>query len=175
MKFNTKVSLFLFAMFLNYTANAGSGDEMDLDSHQNKIENNNTIKRKKFKINNKIVIRAQNKATKRTLDEFYDDSDESFNELSLYNDGCYKSNTNIIKQVNSYDEDINTKKTKKHDSHHDIPEIELEQGLQNANTNEHETNFADELTNLMGNIYIDFGNGNTNGSYVEGNFKKSFN
>ncbi|MDP1725080.1 MAG: hypothetical protein Q8L85_10325 [Alphaproteobacteria bacterium] len=180
MKFSTKVSLFLFAMFLNYTANAGSGDEMDLDADQHKIElkadsNNNTTKRKKFKRNNNLTY-IQNRATKRTIDEFYDDSDESINELSLYNDGCYKSNTNtiIINQIDIRDT-LNTNKTKKHDSHPETPEIELEQGLQNANTNEHETNFEDELSSLLGNIYIDFGNGNTNGSYVESNFKKSLN
>ncbi|MDP3533341.1 MAG: hypothetical protein Q8S31_08670 [Alphaproteobacteria bacterium] len=94
MKFNTKVSLFLFAMFLNYTANAGSGDEMDINADQNQIQpkadsNNNAIsgKRKKFKTNKKLV-RAQNKATKRTKDAFYDESNASVktNNCDIYYD-----------------------------------------------------------------------------------------
>lgn len=94
MKFNPKVSLFLCAMFLNCTVNASSDDEMDmdLDAYQHRIElkadsNNNTIKRKKFKTNKKLV-RTQNKATKRKKDEsntsvnctvYYDQPKEELN------------------------------------------------------------------------------------------------
>jgi hypothetical protein len=82
MKFKTKVSLFLLAMFLNCTANAASDDdEANINADQNQIQskvdsNNNTIKRKKFKTN-KNLVRAQNKATKRTKNEFYDESNDS--------------------------------------------------------------------------------------------------
>lgn len=78
MKFKIKISLFLVAMFVNCTANAASDDEADINADQNQIQpkadsNNNAIsgKRKKFKTNKKLV-RAQNKATKRTMDYLCD-------------------------------------------------------------------------------------------------------
>lgn len=112
MKFKTKVSLFLLAMFLNCTANAASDDEADINADQNQIQskvdsNNNTIKRKKFKIN-KNLGRSENKATKRKKDESntsvnraicYDQAEDDVQDAEELDDLCNLLNNTSLGNV----------------------------------------------------------------------------
>lgn len=90
MKLNKNISLFLLTIFLNCTANASSDDEMSIDDDQHETQvntnpNNKKIKRKRFKTNTNLV-QSQNKATKRTWNEF---SNESTTNTINYNDVIY--------------------------------------------------------------------------------------